>query len=97
MLDVLRDEGYITGYETMDDGRQGLLRVQLKYGPRGENLINTLDRVSKTGCRVYRRVSDLPRPLQGLGISVLSTSQGVMSDRKARELKVGGEVVCTVS
>ncbi len=97
VLDVLRDEGYITGYETVEDGRQGLLRVQLKYGPRGENLINSLDRVSKTGCRVYRRVSDLPRPLQGLGISVLSTSHGVMSDRKARELKVGGEVVCTVS
>lgn len=97
VLDVLRDEGYITGYESVEDGRQGLLRVQLKYGPRGENLINSLDRVSKTGCRVYRRVSDLPRPLQGLGISVLSTSQGVMSDRKARELKVGGEVVCTVS
>jgi small subunit ribosomal protein S8 len=97
VLDVLRDEGYINGYETVEDGRQGLLRVQLKYGPRGETLINSLDRVSKTGCRVYRRVGDLPRPLQGLGISVLSTSQGVMSDRKARDLKVGGEVVCTVS
>lgn len=97
VLDVLRDEGFITGYEAVADGRQGLLRVQLKYGPRGETLINSLDRVSRTGCRVYRGVEELPRPLQGLGISVLSTSQGVVSDRKARELKVGGEVVCTVS
>lgn len=97
VLDVLRDEGYITGYESVADGRQGLLRVQLKYGPRGEILINSLDRVSRTGCRVYKGVEELPRPLQGLGISVLSTSQGVVSDRKARELKVGGEVVCTVS
>lgn len=97
VLDVLRDEGFITGYESVADGRQGLLRVQLKYGPRGETLINSLDRVSRAGCRVYKGVEELPRPLQGLGISVLSTSQGVVSDRKARELKVGGEVVCTVS
>lgn len=93
---VLRDEGYITGYEVVDDGRQGLLRVDLKYGPNGEQLINSLERVSKTGCRVYRGASDLPRPLQGLGIAIVSTSRGVMSDRRCREERIGGEVVATV-
>ncbi len=97
VLDVLRDEGFITAYEVIPDGRQGLLRVQLKYGPRGEVLINHIDRVSKAGCRVYRRTDELPRLLEGLGISVVSTSQGVMSDRQAREKRVGGEVICAVS
>ncbi|MBM4101235.1 MAG: 30S ribosomal protein S8 [Phycisphaerae bacterium] len=97
VLDVLRDEGYITGFELVEDGRQGLLRVQLKYGPRGESLINRIDRVSHTGCRVYVRSRSMPRQLEGLGITVVSTSRGVMSDRKAREMKVGGEVVCAVS
>ncbi len=97
VLDVLRDEGYILSYETIADGRQGLLRVQLKYGPRGENLINHIDRVSSPGCRVYKRTDDLPRLLEGLGITVVSTSHGVMSDRKAREMRVGGEVICAVS
>lgn len=93
---VLREEGYITGFEVVDDGRQGLLRVDLKYGPNGEQLINSLERVSKTGCRVYRGASDLPRPLQGLGIAIVSTSRGVMSDRRCREERIGGEVVATV-
>ncbi len=97
VLEVLRDEGYITGFELVEDGRQGLLRVQLKYGPRGESLINRIDRVSHTGCRVYVRSRAMPRQLEGLGITVVSTSRGVMSDRKAREMKVGGEVVCAVS
>lgn len=97
VLDVLRDEGYINGYEVVEDGRQGLLRVQLKYGPRGESLINRIDRVSQAGCRVYVQSRAMPRQLEGLGITVVSTSSGVMSDRKARELKVGGEVVCAVS
>lgn len=97
VLDVLRDEGYIIKYETIPDGRQGLLRVELKYGPRGEVLINHIDRVSSPGCRVYRRTDELPRLLEGLGITVVSTSNGVMSDRKAREMRVGGEVICAVS
>jgi small subunit ribosomal protein S8 len=93
---VLVDEGYINAFNVVDDGRQGVLKVQLKYGPRGEQIINRIDRVSKTGCRVYRNVGDLDRPMQGLGISVVSTSHGVMSDRKCRELKVGGEVIAMV-
>jgi ribosomal protein S8 len=73
-----------------------LQALSLKYGSRGENIINEIRRVSKTGCRAYAAVGELPRPLQGLGISIVSTSSGVMSDRKAREMRVGGEVVATV-
>ncbi len=93
---VLKDEGYINDFESVDDGRQGLIRISLKYGTRGENIINEIRRVSKTGCRRYSAYGDLPRPLQGLGISIVSTSSGVMSDRKAREMRVGGEVIATV-
>jgi small subunit ribosomal protein S8 len=93
---VLKDEGYISDFECVADGRQGIIRISLKYGSRGENIINEIRRVSKTGCRAYAAVGELPRPLQGLGISIVSTSSGVMSDRKAREMRVGGEVVATV-
>jgi small subunit ribosomal protein S8 len=94
---VLVDEGYVTSYEVIEDGRQGVLRVELKYGPRGERVIHTLDRASKVGRRVYRGVADLPRPMQGLGVAIVSTSRGVLSDRRCREEKVGGEVVAIVS
>ncbi|MBM4113060.1 MAG: 30S ribosomal protein S8 [Phycisphaerae bacterium] len=93
---VLTDEGYIKGFDLVEDGRQGLIRVDLKYGTRGEQIINEIQRVSRTGCRVYKGVDDLPKPLQGLGISIVSTSRGVMSDRKCREVNIGGEVVATV-
>ena len=93
---VLQEEGYINGYGVIDDGRQGVLRIDLKYGPNGEQLIHSLRRESRPGCRVYRRVDDLPRPLAGLGIVIVSTSHGVLSDRQAREQKVGGELLCTV-
>lgn len=96
VADVLRDEGYIKGYDVIEDGRQGLLRVHLKYGPRGETVLNSLRRVSKPGCRVYTKVDDLTRPRQGLGVSIVSTSHGVMSDRKARVERVGGELLCEV-
>lgn len=93
---VLRDEGFIAGFDVIDDARQGILRLKLKYGPGGEKVISSIDRVSKPGRRVYSAFADLPRPVQGLGIAVVSTSRGVMSDRKCRELKVGGEVVAVV-
>ena len=94
---VLKDEGYIEEYDVIDDGRQGQIRVKLKYSTNGEKVIHTLDRQSKPGCRVYRAVDDLPKVLNGMGIAVVSTSKGVMSDRKARENNVGGELLCTVS
>ncbi|TVQ60322.1 MAG: 30S ribosomal protein S8 [Phycisphaerales bacterium] len=96
IAEVLRDEGYINGFDVIDDGRQGIIRVDLKYGPRGEQVLTLLHRESKPGRRVYRGVEELPRPLQGLGIAIVSTSRGVMSDRKAREERVGGELLCTV-
>ncbi|MEM1165847.1 MAG: 30S ribosomal protein S8 [Planctomycetota bacterium] len=93
---TLVDEGFVNSFDVIDDGKQGLIRVKLKYGPRGETLIHELKRESKPGRRVYRRADDLPRVLQGLGIAVVSTSKGVMSDRKAREERVGGELLATV-
>ncbi len=94
---VLKDEGYIEEFDVIDDARQGQIRVRLKYDTGGQKVIHTIDRESKPGCRVYRKVEDLPNVLNGMGIAVVSTSKGVMSDRKARENNVGGELLCTVS
>jgi small subunit ribosomal protein S8 len=94
---VLMDEGYIKEFDVVDDGRQGQLRVTLKYSMSGDKVIHELDRASKPGRRVYRKVGDLPKVLNGMGIAVVSTSKGVMSDRRAREENVGGELLCTVS
>ncbi len=94
---VLKEEGYIAEYDVIPDERQGTIRVKLKYAMDGTKVIHTIDRKSKPGCRVYRGVDDLPDVLNGMGIVVISTSKGVMSDRQARELRVGGELLCTVS
>ena len=96
VAEVLRDEGYITGFDVIDDGRQGIIRVALKYGPRGEKVLNALRRVSRPGRRVYAKADELPRPMQGLGVSIVSTSQGVMSGRRALEARVGGELLAEV-
>jgi small subunit ribosomal protein S8 len=93
---VLVDEGYVTSYDVIEDTRGGILRVNLKYGQRGEQVIRSIDRVSRSGRRVYSKATQLPRPLQGLGICIVSTSRGVMSDRRCRQEKVGGEVVAMV-
>ena len=97
VAEVLKVEGYIDDYGVVEDGRQGNLKVQLRYGPRGESVIRRIDRVSKPGCRVYSGVSAIPRPLQGLGIAVVSTSRGVLRARQCREKNVGGELIATVS
>ena len=93
---VLLEEGYISGYDVVEDTKQGILRIDLKYGPRGEEIIHRLRRESKAGCRVYRKVGNLPRVLDGLGISIVSTPKGVLSDRGCREMNVSGELLCTV-
>jgi len=93
---VLKEEGYINDFVVIDDGRQGILRIDLRYGPHGEQIIHSIRRESKPGRRVYRRVQELPRPLAGLGISIVSTPKGVLSDRKARTEHVGGELLCTI-
>ena len=94
---VLKDEGYIDEFDDIPDEQQGQIRIRLKYSTTGEKVIHMLDRASKPGCRVYRGVKELPKVLNGMGIAVVSTSKGVMSDRKAREANVGGELLCTVS
>lgn len=94
---VLQEEGYIRGYDVVDDGLQGILRVDLKYGPHGEYVIRNIQRTSRAGCRVYSKVADMPRVLDGLGVAIVSTSKGVLSDRGCREQNVGGELLCTVS
>jgi len=94
---VLKDEGYIDSFDVIDDDRQGQIRIKLKYTNTGQKVIHVIDRESKPGCRVYRGVDGLPKVLNGMGIAVVSTSKGVMSDRKAREANVGGELLCTVS
>ena len=93
---VLKEEGYITDYAVIEDGRQGILRVELRYGQRGEPLFQLVERQSKPGRRLYVKSTEIPRPLAGLGISIVSTPKGVLSDRQAREQKVGGELICTI-
>jgi len=96
ICDVLKREGYIEDYTRIEDGIQGILRVYLKYGPLGEKVINEISRVSTPGRRIYKGVGELPRPLDGLGVAIVSTSKGVLSDRQCRRQKVSGEVLCTV-
>jgi small subunit ribosomal protein S8 len=93
---VLQREGFLGDVDRIDDGRQGFLRINLKYGPQGERTITHLRRVSRGGCRRYRGAGDLPRIRDGMGIFVVSTSRGMLSDRQCREQRVGGEVVCEV-
>lgn len=93
---VLKEEGYIEDYKRIEDNKQGLLRVYLKYGRMGEDVVTQLKRESRPGRRLYSNVDDLPRPLAGLGIVIVSTSKGVLSDRQCRKENVGGEVLCTV-
>jgi small subunit ribosomal protein S8 len=93
---VLRDEGYIQDFVTVDDDNQGEIRIHLKRGERGEMVLQDCQRVSTPGRRVYRGSTELPKVIDGLGIVIVSTSAGVMSDRQCRAKKVGGEVLCTV-
>ena len=93
---VLVEEGFLVQFQVVDGEPRKTLRVQLKYGPDGERVIQHIKRVSKPGCRVYRKAKDIPVVLQGLGISILSTSQGILSNREATEKGIGGEVLCSV-
>ena len=94
---ILLDEGYIKNFQTIDDGTQGVIRITLKYVQPGKGkVITNLKRVSKPGLRVYAGADELPRVLHGLGIAIVSTSKGVMTDKKARETHVGGEVLAFV-
>jgi small subunit ribosomal protein S8 len=93
---ILHEEGFIKSYEVVKDPKQDKLKVSLKYGPRRERVITNLKRVSKPGLRVYSGRDKLPRVLRGLGIAIVTTSQGVMTDKEARRRGIGGEVLCYV-
>ena len=94
---VLKQEGYVEDFDRIDDGKQGILKVVLKYDQNGQPVIKEITRTSKPGRRIYSSVGDLPHVLAGLGIVIVSTSKGIMSDRNCRRDKVGGEILCTVS
>ena len=93
---ILLEEGFIRGYDVIEDGKQGIIRIQLKYGQSGERVISGLKRISKPGMRVYAAKDEIPKVLNGLGISVISTSKGVLTGKQARKENVGGEVICYV-
>jgi small subunit ribosomal protein S8 len=96
IANILKKEGFIRDAEFIEDKNQGVIRIFLKYGPNNERVISGLKRISKPGLRVYSKTQDLPRVLGGLGIAIISTSQGVMTDKEARQSKSGGEVLCYI-
>ncbi len=93
---VLKDEGYITDYQIIEGGAQGTLKIDLKYGPNQEAVITGLKRVSKPGVRKYAKATAIPKVLNGLGIAIVSTSKGLVTDKTARALNSGGEIICEV-
>lgn len=93
---ILRDEGFIRGYRVIPDGKQGILRITLKYGPGNERVLLGLRRVSRPGLRVYTKAAEVPRVMNGIGVAIVSTSRGVLTGEEARQREAGGEVLCYV-
>ncbi|MCR3954735.1 MAG: 30S ribosomal protein S8 [Gudongella sp.] len=93
---ILLNEGFIKGFDVIEDGKQGIIRIDLKYGQNNEKVISGIKRISKPGLKVYVKNNEIPKVLGGLGIAVLSTSKGIMTDKSARNENVGGEVICYV-
>ena len=96
IVNILNEEGYIKGYQVIEDGKQGVIRITLKYGQGNEKVISGLKRVSKPGLRFYAGADELPKVLKGLGIAIVSTSKGIMTDKEARKQNIGGEVLAFV-
>ena len=96
IADILVNEGYVKGYQIVENGNQGIIRVTLKYGDGKAKIIRGIRRVSKPGLRIYAGYEDMPKVMNGLGVAIVSTSKGIMTDKKARSLKVGGEVLAFV-
>ncbi len=96
IAEILLEEGYIKNYQIIEDGKQGIIKVTMKYGEGKQRIIQGLRRVSKPGLRIYASCEDMPKVMRGLGIAIVSTSKGIMTDKKARELHVGGEVLAFV-
>ena len=93
---ILKKEGYINDFQVVEDKKQGTLKIELKYDQHNRAAISGLKRVSKPGCRIYVKHNEIPKVMSGLGVAIVSTSKGVMSDREARAMKVGGELLCEV-
>ena len=93
---ILKEEGYIEDFEVIEDNKQGIIKVTMKYGADKERVISGIKKISKPGLKTYAKASDIPRVLGGLGIAIISTSKGVISDKEARKLGIGGEVICYV-
>jgi len=93
---ILVDEGYIKGFDVINDSKQGIIKIQMKYGADKERVISGIKKISKPGLKVYAKSDEVPRVLGGLGIAIISTSNGIISDKEARKLGVGGEVICYV-
>ena len=96
IADILVEEGYIKSVQIIEDGKQGIIRVTLKYGQGKQKILQGLRRVSKPGLRVYSNCEDMPRVMNGLGVAIVSTSKGIMTDKKARSLNIGGEIIAFV-
>lgn len=96
IAEILLNEGYIKNYQVIDDGTQGVIRITLKYGANKTKVISGIKRVSKPGLRIYARKEELPKVLRGMGIAIISTSKGIMTDKEARRQNVGGEVLAFV-
>ncbi|TLG77431.1 30S ribosomal protein S8 [Culicoidibacter larvae] len=96
IAEILKNEGFVRDVEYIEDNKQGVIRLHLKYGRNNERVITGLKRISKPGLRVYAKAEEVPKVLSGLGIAVVSTSQGVVTDKKARQLNVGGEVIAYI-
>ena len=96
LAEILKNEGFIKDYEQIEDGKQGIIRVYLKYGADKEKVITGLKRISKPGLKVYCKKDEIPKVLGGLGIAIISTSKGIVTDKEARKLGLGGEVICYV-
>jgi small subunit ribosomal protein S8 len=93
---VLKSEGFIKNFKLIDDKKQGVIKIYFKYDEKGEPIIDGLKRISKPGCRIYVKSGSIPKVLNGFGINILSTSKGLITDKQAREMGVGGEVICSV-
>ena len=96
IADILKEEGYISGFEKIEDNKQGMLKISMKYGEDRAKVINGIKKISKPGLKVYAKADQIPRVLGGLGIAVISTSKGVISDVQTRKKHIGGEVICYV-
>ena len=96
IAEILKEEGYITDFEVIEDDKQGMIKVTMKYGANKEKVISGIKKISKPGLKVYAKAGEVPKVLGGLGIAIVSTSKGIISDKEARRLGIGGEVICYV-